>query len=313
MKAEEELSLGAVQRLDVRDLLVLIVPRHPQRFGAAAALIEHAGGPISGAARASRSRRRRASCWATAWARCSRTLRGGQRGVIGGSRRRKTRQSPPKRWRRATPYRRAAHNVCLVGPALPRGGCARRHSMRRRRSATPPITARSGARATDGRRGRCFYARAPRRRAKNRRSLEVLSASGGASRSAAIAIKRMLRDHHVHAVIVGIERNRVANLQRESWRRPAGAGLRSGESGDRSSLRQPSRSHCGVNATPGSKTKSMRARSAGGHAARGSRMPHVPVCTLFGILNVMQFEAASVAVDARQAQIACRTRARSSL
>ena len=40
---EEELLLAAVQRLDVRDLLVLIVPRHPQRFDAVAALIEHAG------------------------------------------------------------------------------------------------------------------------------------------------------------------------------------------------------------------------------------------------------------------------------
>ena len=39
----EELLLPAVQQLDVPDLLVLVVPRHPQRFDAVAALIEHAG------------------------------------------------------------------------------------------------------------------------------------------------------------------------------------------------------------------------------------------------------------------------------
>jgi len=42
-EGEEELLLAAMQRLDVPDLLVLIVPRHPQRFDAVAALIEHAG------------------------------------------------------------------------------------------------------------------------------------------------------------------------------------------------------------------------------------------------------------------------------
>ncbi len=42
-EGEEALLLQALQQIDVPDVLVLIVPRHPQRFGEVAALIERAG------------------------------------------------------------------------------------------------------------------------------------------------------------------------------------------------------------------------------------------------------------------------------
>ena len=42
-EGEEALLLHALQIVDVSDALILIVPRHPQRFDEVAALIEHAG------------------------------------------------------------------------------------------------------------------------------------------------------------------------------------------------------------------------------------------------------------------------------
>ena len=74
-EGEEALLLQALQQIDMPDVLTVIVPRHPQRFDEVAALLERAGFRFSAAAPGGRLPRKRASCSATAWARCSLTTR----------------------------------------------------------------------------------------------------------------------------------------------------------------------------------------------------------------------------------------------
>ncbi len=58
------------------DTLTIVVPRHPQRFDAVAALLEHRGIAFARQERRRRDRHGRRACsWATRWARCSRTTR----------------------------------------------------------------------------------------------------------------------------------------------------------------------------------------------------------------------------------------------
>ena len=77
-EGEEEMVLDALaaRGMGVPQLLAVIVPRHPQRFEAVAELLARRGVPFQpAAARGSRWRWKRAWFWATAWARCSPTMR----------------------------------------------------------------------------------------------------------------------------------------------------------------------------------------------------------------------------------------------
>jgi len=130
---EEALLLDAMAQGTLpADALLLLVPRHPQRFDAVFALVE-ARGLAACVARAScRSSQRPASCSATRWARCSPTAR-------------------PRTWRSsAAACCRSAGRTCWSrSPSACRRWSARTHSISPRRPSArsrraPRVASRRG-------------------------------------------------------------------------------------------------------------------------------------------------------------------------